>query len=352
MIDDLYEILQVHQRADSAAIEAAYTRLRALYDPARLDGVADELAALAREKRDAIERAYIVLGDPARRAAYDAERAGQQKMVERKPADDQPSARQDRAPKNEQQEPAALPDYRPLPPARRQERPRGFNAQPTTSIRTRSGLSAQGKARRWTAPAIITGLLAVVVTISMTLTSGGGPPPAPPAPTPSPLDQFEAIIPQARQAAEQNPTDPQAWIDYGNILYDSAQIVREQASDTPLYQQRLGRWLDATVAYSRALTLEPSNAAVRADLGASACFYGAGTGDDNFIRNGIVETRRAAQATPNDPRVLLSLGYCLVSSRPPATQEAITVWQRVVQIAPADSPLVSQARLLIQQYSR
>src|SRR5688500_4386943 len=73
MTQDHYETLQVHPRADAAAIEAAYARMRQLYDPARLNGAADELVALAREKRDTIERAYAVLSDPARRATYDAE---------------------------------------------------------------------------------------------------------------------------------------------------------------------------------------------------------------------------------------------------------------------------------------
>ena len=73
MTQDYYETLQVHPRADATAIEAAYARLRELYDPARLDGAADELVDLARAKRDAIERAYAVLSDPARRAAYDQE---------------------------------------------------------------------------------------------------------------------------------------------------------------------------------------------------------------------------------------------------------------------------------------
>src|SRR3954464_15010173 len=78
MTQDYYETLQVHPRADATAIEAAYARLRELYDPARLDGAADELVDLARAKRDAIERAYAVLSDPARRAAYDEEQAALQ----------------------------------------------------------------------------------------------------------------------------------------------------------------------------------------------------------------------------------------------------------------------------------
>src|SRR5262245_5090736 len=75
MTQDYYEILQVHPKADSAAITAAYTRLRDLYDPARLDGAAEEFVVLARRKRDEIERAYAVLGDSVRRVTYDAEQA-------------------------------------------------------------------------------------------------------------------------------------------------------------------------------------------------------------------------------------------------------------------------------------
>src|SRR5438128_9384731 len=75
MAQDYYEILQVHPRADADAIAASYQRLRELYDPARLDGAADELIELARQRRDAIERAYAVLSDPVRRTAYDQEQA-------------------------------------------------------------------------------------------------------------------------------------------------------------------------------------------------------------------------------------------------------------------------------------
>src|SRR5215210_2123906 len=75
IMQDYYETLQVHPRADATAIEAAYARLRELYDPAKLDGAADELVDLARAKRDAIEHAYEILNDPVRRAAYDEEQA-------------------------------------------------------------------------------------------------------------------------------------------------------------------------------------------------------------------------------------------------------------------------------------
>jgi tetratricopeptide (TPR) repeat protein len=351
MTQDHYETLQVHPRADAAAIEAAYARMRQLYDPARLDGAADELVALAREKRETIERAYAVLSDPARRATYDAEvvthksdqrpttndRRGQEGVVRRSSF----VVRQDG------EEPL---DYRPLEPARRAERPRSFNAEPVRGV-TAGRQPGATTARGWAVPVGLAGVVVLIVAISLALTGGGGPAPALVTPTPSTFDQFEQLIPQAQRAAEQNPTNAQAWIDYGNVLYDSVQIVRESAPDSPLYQQRLGRWLQATEAYSQGLALQPDNASARADMGASACFYGAGTGDQEFVRLGTSEVRRAAQAAPDDPRVLLSLGHCLISAQPPQTAEALDSWRRIVNLNPSSS-LAQQAQLLIAKYSQ
>ena len=308
MAQDYYEILQVHPRADLDAITAAYRRLREAYNPALLEGVAPELAALARQRCDEFERAYAVLGDPVCRAEYDAELARH----------------------------AARPRIKAT--QRLRAAPAGRLPRPIIM-------------QRWGLPLALAGLLGGVVAIGLAL--GGGGPPSPPAlPTPAPLDQFESFIPQAKRAAEQNPNDPQAWIAYGHVLYDSAQIVREQAPDSALYLQRLPRWLQATEAYSRALTLQPDNPSVRADLGASACFYGIGTGDLSYVHNGLSEVRRAAQAAPDDARVLLSLGFCLISTQPPQIEEARQNWRRVVQLVPADSPLATQAWQLIERYSR
>jgi len=361
MTQDYYETLQVHPRSDAAAIEAAYARLRELYDPARLDGAADELVDLARQKRDAIERAYAVLSDQARRAAYDEEQASRLENQEPRTKNQgmtigsrfsvlgsgRPSSSIEAQPQADENL-----DYRPLPPARRAERPKGFDAQPvqpSTPARQAGRAASRMVQRAWAAPAALAAALVLIVASSMALTGGGGPPPAPPTPTPSPFDAFESSIPQAQQAARQNPTSAQAWIDLGNVLYDSAQVVRESAPDSPIYQQRLGRWLEATNAYSQALALDPSNASVRADMGASACFYGAGTGDQSFVRDGTDEVRRAAQAAPDDERVLLSLGHCLVSTQPPQTNAAIESWQRIIKLKPS-SPLAAQAQMLIARY--
>lgn len=357
---DYYEALQVHPKADEAAIEAAYQRLSERYDPARLAGAADELLELARGKRDTIERAYAVLGDPARRAAYDRQQIGLALATnhdERPKTQDQgqPSAETVTPPSSSavRQAPADEQlDYRPLPPARRQERQRGAAEPVLRANQHRPGRAiAPRPVRRLAGPLVAVGVLALVIASGLIATNGGGPPPAAPTPTASPFDTFEASIPQAQSFAEQNPASAQAWIDLGNLLYDSAQVVREQAPDSQLYQQRLGRWLQATTAYSQALALEPSNAPARADMGASACFYGAGTGDQSFVRTGLAEVNRAAAGAPDDARVLLSLGHCLVSADPPRTDEALAAWQRIIERNPS-SPLVSQAQILIAKYKK
>jgi curved DNA-binding protein CbpA len=355
MSQDYYETLQVHPKADQDAIGAAYARLRDLYDPTRLDGAAEELADLARQKREAIERAYAVLGDAARRAAYDAEQATL-RSDQRPPASDHQPPAESKAGSRFSvlgSGDEKVLDYRPLPPAGRTERARGFDAYPVRQP-TAGRQASKAGASRWTAPLALAGALVLIVAISLGLTGGGAPPATAPAagptPTPSLLDAYEADIPAARQTAQQNPNDPQVWIDYGNMLYNSAEIVRENAPGSTLYQQRLPRWLEATQAYSRALALDPGNASVRGDLGVSACFYGAGTSDQAIVRSGTSEARRAAQAAPDDARVLLNLGHCLVSAQPPQAQEAVAQWKRVVAVAPPGSPLATQAQQLIAKY--
>ena len=63
---DHYEVLQVHPRAEPDVIRAAYRILARKYHP-DMGGNAERMVA--------INDAWDVLGDPARRAAYDASRA-------------------------------------------------------------------------------------------------------------------------------------------------------------------------------------------------------------------------------------------------------------------------------------
>ena len=67
--ENLYEILQLHPSAHPDVIQAAYRRLAMLYHPDKNPATeaADQMAAL--------NRAYAILSDPAKRAEYDHNRA-------------------------------------------------------------------------------------------------------------------------------------------------------------------------------------------------------------------------------------------------------------------------------------
>ncbi len=370
-MQDYYETLQVHPKADADVILAAYERLRERYDPAKLAGAADELQQLARRRRDEIERAYTVLGDQQRRAAYDAERAAAAALAPPSPAT---AAADD----------DDLIDYRPLPPARRQERPEGFNAQPSlppsqgrlrAEPRGRAAGGQQGQYPLWLAPALIVAVATfAIVLVTLVTTTLSAPPQAagtggpavldPNAPAAAPTatfqevaNQFEAQIVAARQVANDAPDNPNAWVELGNSLYDSVVVVRERLDGgdpevQATYVERLPRWLEAAAAYGRATELAPQNAVARADLAASLCYYGQGANDMSFVEQGIAQGERAVADQPAEGRALLSLGLCYAFTEPPQTPRALEQWQKLVVMPDADPALVFQARQLIQEYSR
>ena len=344
MSNDFYEILQVHPHADQDVIQAAYERLIARYDETRLEGMADELRETARQRRAALEEAYATLSDVQLRAVYDSASVGGS-IAGSIGLDLRPS-------------PTLPLDYRPLPPAARQERQRHFNAQP------RYELPTAGDASRRTALLVAGLLVLAVVGLSLALSCGFsslqqpvaqlGLTPAPTAAstTDTGFNRFEVMISEARQATQQNPSDVAAWVTYANALYDSVQIVRENAPDSELYKQRLPRWLEASQAYDQALKLQGDepNALVLSDRGASLCYYGAGISDQSFVTQGLSDTRTAATAAPAESLILFNYGNCLISADPPQVAEALLQWQRILQITPADSPIAARARELLSQH--
>lgn len=364
-MQDYYETLQVHPKADQEAIRAAYERLCVRYNPAQLEGAADELVELARRKRDDIERAYAILSDPQRRTAYDVEQTAA--------TDDAPEQVNNAVERKLGAE--KFLDYSPLPPAHRQERPRGFDAQPCLAQQQtptrQSGRQAHAPRPFWVLPAILAGVLGlVIVVISVIITDGGmlgrerqstadsgavvaennaqGPIATPT--TDELMRAIEGQIVAARQVAQQVPDNPNAWITLGNALYDSMQILRERAPDSAIYIENLPRWIEASDAYSKALELDPEQHAVRADLAACLCYYGTGVNDQSFVVRGLEQAQQAVQSDPADERVLLNLGVCLVADDPPQTQEALESWRTILELSSPDPNIVAAATQLISQY--
>lgn len=329
---DFYAVLQVSRDADHATISAAYQRLRAAYDPAALHGVSDELRALAQERANALEQAYAILGDATMRAAYDA---GVTTVVARALPEHEPAY-----------------DYRPLPAAQRQERASEFNNKPIRSGRD-TGVDRQTTLLLALVIPLIIVLLTYIITDGGKRTAARNDSP-PVAVATAVADQFEEAIMTARAATETNATSITAWVDYANLLYNSVQIVREQQPGSTLYQSRLARWQMAAEAYAKALSFDPSNMTIKADMGASRCFYGNGIGSGTDSATGLAQLREALPQLPDSekPRVLLNLGYCLAEMTPPQMDAAIDTWKQIVASEPSDSPFAVQAAKLIAQLQK
>ena len=128
----------------------------------------------------------------------------------------------------------------------------------------------------------------LIVLVAFVLTDGGTKV-APKNDTPpvqtasSQIDQFEAAIATAKLATDSAPTNAAAWIEYGNMLYNSVQVVRELDPNSVTYNDRIERWQMAAVAYEKAMTLSPDNVVVAADHGAALCFYGNGVSDKENV---------------------------------------------------------------------
>lgn len=71
MSQNLYELLGLTPAANEDEIRRAFEERRRRYDPAKLAGIDADLRALAEKKFRLVTRAFELLGDPAKRAAYD-----------------------------------------------------------------------------------------------------------------------------------------------------------------------------------------------------------------------------------------------------------------------------------------
>src|SRR6185503_13869429 len=70
-----YDLLGVPPEATDAQIRAAYRTLVQLFHPDRLGHLKEESRTFAEDRLKALNAAYEVLGDPVKRANYDAAQA-------------------------------------------------------------------------------------------------------------------------------------------------------------------------------------------------------------------------------------------------------------------------------------
>ena len=320
--EDLYALLEAPPEASREEIEAAYRRLDELYSPERMARSPLEFQELAGRRREDLQAAYAVLGDPARRAAYDQGRRAA-------PA-------------------AAVLDYRPLPAAQRRERP--SPSIPLPSVETGVIERPRRGRRSLLLPLLIaaaTLAVLLVIVLSGVRTYGGTTALATPAIPGLELPYTVDQVREARARAE-GSNDAAAWSALGNILYDNTEMLREQAPLSPQYLGALPQWLDATQAYSRALELGAGPSA-RADLALAQYYYGVGANNPAFVEQALVEAERALQDGPDDPRVLLNYGLVVAGLNPPRDEEARRAWRHLVAGAP-DSFEAARARTLLAAY--
>jgi curved DNA-binding protein CbpA len=319
---DHYAILQLTPRATDAEIAAAYERLRDVYDPDRTANAAPELQELASKKRQQIEAAFRDLGDRHRRAAYDRQ--------------------QGFAPIGGDGAENAI-DFRPLPPARRQERDAAADYAPPPLPRSRG-------IRGWLAPTLtaIAGIgLLLLLILSGVRVTGGQTALATPTIRGITLPFNDTQLRQFRAAAESTDTAAN-WTALGNAIFDNLQTLRENAPQSPQYRGQLDQWLAVVDAYDRSLALQDSDAA-RSSRAVALMSYGVDADDEARRAEALAEVQRGIRDDVRDPRALLNYGFVLSLTEPPRVAEALAQWRRIIEIAP-DSPEAENARLLLRRF--
>lgn len=327
---DYYALLQVAPHASAEEIAAAYADVRTRYSAERTADAAPELQALAAEKLKQFETAYAVLSDAQQRAAYDQ----QYDFVARHGAASSP-------------EPTL--DYRPLPPARGQERssmPEPALAPAASERWQRVGVGS------WLTPIIVAvlgvALLLLLILSGVQTTSGVAALATPTIPGVE-LPFTTAQLKQFRAAAETSNT-AFTWAALGNAIFDNLQTLRENAPQSPQYRSQLQSWLDAVQSYDRSLALA-DNVAVRSSRAVALMNYGLDAPDPARVKEAVAEVERGSKAGTTDPRVLLNYGVVLLQTNPPRIDEALTQWRKIVAIAPK-SPEAQSAQSLLQRYGQ
>lgn len=327
---DYYALLQVTPRASDDELRAAYDRLSDLYSPERMADAAPEFQEQAARKRQQFEAAYQELSSPTRRAAYDRLHgfavADQAEVV------------------------AETASFRPLPPARGKERAAlvdWIEAERATPAvrqprRRPSWLSALGVA------VLVLGALLFVGLNDIRTTDGAAAVPTPALPNVT-LPFSEVQLRQFRAAAE-STNSAQGWIALGNALFDNMQTLRENAPTSPQYRGALAEWLNVVAAYDRSLALQ-EDSTVRSDRAVALFNYGLDAPDSQRVAEAVAEVDRAIAGDLRAPRALINYGLILTLTTPPRTEEALALWEKVVEVAP-DSPEAERVQSLLTRYGQ
>lgn len=323
---DYYDLLQVGSDASPEEIEGAYRRLQTMYDPERLRGGPAEFEEMARQKRADLDAAYGVLSDPAQRAAYDRLQHG------------------------EIQGPTPELDYRPLTPARGQERP--ASTAPDESRAPSDREVRRAGAHGWLPAALIfSGGLAMLLLLILSSVRVNAGPGALATPTVAgvqlPFTQNQ--IEQFRAAAETSDT-AETWRAYGNALFNNLQTLRENAPQSPQYQGVLDQWLEVTRAYERSLAWQEDET-VRSDRAFALLSYGNAANDEGRRQEAFAEAEQAVQQGVSQPRALINYGLILLATEPPQIETATAMWQQVLDESP-DAPEAARAQALLQIYGQ
>lgn len=142
------------------------------------------------------------------------------------------------------------------------------------------------------------------------------------------------------QVGEVNDFD--GLVAQGDALYSEG--LRAWESDRARAVQMFAKAADS---YERALALRPSDAQVRTALG--RVYYSRGWLEENpsLVEKAVQTWQIALSYEPNQPEALLNLGigYAYLGRK----EEAMALWQRVIEVAP-NSTYAQEAQRLIEQH--
>ncbi|GAC1385766.1 MAG: DnaJ domain-containing protein [Herpetosiphon sp.] len=378
--NDPYEVLAIPHNANPAEVAAAYERLRSVYNLERFVDGPPGLLAEAAAKQAELLAAYQTL-NLTRMAAETASgdvvgshvlhvKAGAQQIQDAVQGDDSSTDRP-ADPAGAATWPPRLADprdqflkapgpqleldFRPLPPARRAERPprgqlRVAEANGETGAEQRTPLAIGMKTPPWLALLVLAGLtllLFAAVSLPGVRTSTRSEALATPAIADVRLPFTPTQIEEKRRAATSQPS-PESWAAVGDALFDNLETMREAAPLSSQYLNAASQWNDAAEAYRRSLAMH-DDPIVRSDLALALVYGGDATNDGAKVAQGRLEAEQAKRQAPDQARVSVQYGLMLVALNPPRIEEAVATWRQVVQTA-TDTGERQRAQRLLTSY--